>query len=175
MNDFVKNLQKIERSLSAEEGMFNLFALFLLEERSAGKWDLLVAAPWTERNKGDALKRVCKKVQKLSMKDLLKLSRVIIIDQDNPGLADLQRAVQVEHGDIELRDRNFFELDVRHAHVITCRRTEVARKAARARRNDSAKRGRDSRTPRPLPAGGSGGSGKRPRVRPSGTRASARA
>lgn len=141
MNDFVKTLQKIERSLSAEKGMFNLFALFLLEEGTAGKWDLLVAAPWMDKNKGVALGRVCKKVQKtLSMKDLLKLARVIIIDQDNPGLADLQRAVQVEHGDIELRDRNFFELDVRHAHVITCRRTEVARKAARVRRSASAKR-----------------------------------
>lgn len=156
MNELVKDLQKIERSLSEEKGMFNLFALFLLEN-GAGKWDLLVAAPWTEKNKGVALKRVATKVQKtLSTKDLLKLARVVIIDQDNPGLADVQRAVHAEHGDIELRDRNFFGLDVRHAHVITCRRTEAARKAARVRRNASAKRGRDSRTPRPLPAGGSG-------------------
>ena len=147
MNDFVKTLQKIERSLSAEKGMFNLFALFQLENGTAGKWDLLVAAPWMDKDKGVALERVCKKVQKLRMKDLLQVSRVIIIDQDNPGLAALQRAVQVEHGDT----------------------------AVRARRKDSAKRGRDSRKHRPLPAGGSGGSGGRPRVRPSGTRASARA
>lgn len=158
MNDFVKNLQKIERSLSAEKGMFNLFALFLLEAGTAGKWDLLVAAPWMDKNKGVALKRVATKVQKtLSKQQLLKLSRIIIIDQDNPGLADLQRAVHAEHSDMELKDRNFFGLDVRHAHVITCRRTEAARKAVRARRNDSAKRGRDSRTPRQLAAGGSGG------------------
>lgn len=140
MNDFVKVLQKIERALSEEKGMFTLFALFVLEE-TPGNWDLLVAAPWIQKNTAVGHRRIAEELQEsLSRQELRKLSNLIIVDQDNRGLADLQRAVHAEHDDIELRDRNFFGLDVKHARVITCRRIEVARKAARARRSASAKR-----------------------------------
>jgi hypothetical protein len=151
MNDFVKVLQKIERSLSEEKGMFTLFALFVLEE-TPGRWDLLVAAPWIQKNTAVGRRRVAEELQEsLSRQELRNLSNLIIVDQDNPGLAALQRDVHAEHGDIEFRDRNYFGLDVRHAHVITCTRTEAARKTVRARRNDSVKPRRDSRKRRPQP------------------------
>ena len=126
MNDFVKHLQTVERTLSEEKGGFNLFALFLRED-AAGKWDLLIAAPWVEKNKADALKRVTKELQKaLDKKELLRLSRLVIIDQSNPALSAFQRAIYVEHSDAEIKDSNFFGLQIKHAHVITSRRTESA-------------------------------------------------
>ena len=126
MNEFVKDLQKVERSLSNEKGMFNLFALFL-REGAPGKWDLLVAAPWVEKDKADALKRVTKELQKtLSKKELLRLSRLVIIDQDNPALAAFQRNFHAEHADMEIKDSNLFGMQIKHAHVITSRRTEAA-------------------------------------------------
>lgn len=126
MNDFVKHIQKVERSLSSEKGEFNLFALFL-RENSLDKWDLLIAAPWVEKNKSDALKRISKEIQQnLSKKEMLKLSRLVIIDKNNPALSTFQRAIDMEHGDAEIRDSNFFGLQIKHAHVITSRRVAAA-------------------------------------------------
>lgn len=126
MNDFVRDLQKVERSLSEEKGTFNLFALFLRED-AAGKWDLLVAAPWVEQHKAQALKRVTEELRKtLSKNELLKLSRLVLIDRDNPSLAAIHKAVHAEHSDTEIRDGNFFGLQIKHAHIITSRRTEAA-------------------------------------------------
>lgn len=50
MNSLVEDLLKIEKSLSAEKGAFSLFALFLRED-AAGKWDLVISAPWVEADK----------------------------------------------------------------------------------------------------------------------------
>lgn len=126
MNDFVKHIQKVERSISSEKGEFNLFALFL-RENSLDKWDLLIAAPWVERNKSDALKRISKEIQQnLTKKEMLKLSRLVIIDKSNPALSAFQKAIDTEHGDAEIKDSNFFGLQIKHAHVITSRRVAAA-------------------------------------------------
>ncbi len=126
MNDFVKHIQKVERSISSEKGEFNLFALFL-RENSLDKWDLLIAAPWVERNKSDALKRISKEIQQnLTKKEMLKLSRLVIIDKSNPALSAFQKAIDTEHGDAEIKDSNFFGLQIKHAHVITSGRVAAA-------------------------------------------------
>lgn len=126
MKDFVKDLQRVERSLSDEKGAFNLFALFLLED-APRKWDVVIAAPWAEKDKGDALKRISRELQRnLDKDEFLKLSRIVIIDQTNPGLEAFQRAFHVEHSDTEVKDREFFGLQVKHAHIITSRHAERA-------------------------------------------------
>lgn len=125
MKDFVNELQSVERLLSKEKGAFNLFALFLRED-APEKWDLLIAAPWVEEDKAETLKRVSKELQKrLSKEELLKLSRVVIIDQSNPALRAFQ-TIHVEHGDMDIKDRNLFGLQIKHAHIITSRRPEHA-------------------------------------------------
>jgi len=122
MKEFVDHLVKIERSLSEKKGAFNLFALFLRED-APDKWDLLIAAPWLERNRPDALRYIAQALQKSLRKDeLLKLSRIVIIDQENPALDALQSAIHVEHGDTEIQNSNFFGLQIRHAYLITSRR-----------------------------------------------------
>jgi len=126
MNEFISTLQNVERSLSDERGAFNLFALFQREDAPA-TWDLLIAAPWIEKDKAGALRRVSTELQtSLDQDELLKLSRVVIIDQSNPALKAFQRAIHVEHSDREVRDSNFFGQQIRHAHIITSRQTDHA-------------------------------------------------
>jgi hypothetical protein len=123
MKEFVDHLIKLERLLSDKKGAFNLFALFLRED-APDKWDLVMAAPWLERNKPDTLKYVVEELQKsLRKHELLKLSRIVIFDQRNPGLDSFQRAYHIEHGNMEIRNSNLFGLQIKHAYLITSRRS----------------------------------------------------
>jgi hypothetical protein len=126
MKELVKSLVAVERALADEKGPLNLFALFLRED-APGKWDLLVAAPWAEKNKNDAIKYIAGKIQKsLTKKELLSLSRVVIIEKSNPALSAFQKAIHVEHGDAEIQDSNLFGLQIKHAHVITSQKPQAA-------------------------------------------------
>jgi hypothetical protein len=123
MKEFVDHLVKVERALAEKKGAVNLFALFLRED-APDKWDLLIAAPWAERNKPDTLKYIAQKLQKsLSKKELLKLSHIVIIDHDNPALDAFQKAFHVEHGSAEIQNSNLFGLQIKHAYLITSRRS----------------------------------------------------
>ena len=131
MKEFVDHLVKVERALAEKKGAFNLFALFLRED-APDKWDLLIAASWVERNKPDTLKYIAQKLQKsLNKKELLKLSRIVIIDHGNPALDAFQRAFHVEHGSTEIQGSNLFGLQIKHAYLITSRRSRgpVSKKA----------------------------------------------
>ncbi len=121
MKHIIQKFKTIEKELSNERGSFNLFALFLREE-SANKWDLLVSADWILADKAESLKLVTKKIQHhLDKKELVNLSRVVLIDENNPALEAFQSAVNVEHGSAEIQDSNFFGLQIKHAFVITSR------------------------------------------------------
>lgn len=90
------------------------------QEDAPDKWDLVVAAPWINVDKASALKYIALKVQAyLNPDELLKLSRIVIIDDDNPALDAIQRAVHIEHGAVEIQNSSFFGLNIRYAYLIT--------------------------------------------------------
>lgn len=125
MKQMINKFREIESSLSEEKGEFNLFALFLRED-SANKWDLLVSADWIEGNKSESLKIIAKKIQEyLEKTELVNLSRIVVIEDDNPALEAFHQAVSVEHGSAEIKESNFFGLEIKHAHVITSRRNKA--------------------------------------------------
>lgn len=122
MIEITEKLRALEQNIAAEKGSFLLFALFLRED-SPDRWDLLVAAPWIQKNKNAALKFFSDKlIRTLSQKELLKLSRITIIGPDEPALSALQQAMHIEHGLSEIKDSNFFGLQIKHAYIITSRR-----------------------------------------------------
>jgi hypothetical protein len=53
---------------------------------------------------------------------LTSLSRIVVVDPQDPSVQALNHAVQIEHGGVEIRDRNFFGLPVEHAFIITSKR-----------------------------------------------------
>lgn len=84
---------------------------------------MLVSADWIEGNKSDSLQLIAQKVQEyLEKKELLNLSRIVLIEDDNPALEAFQNAVSVEHGSAEIRESHFFGLNIKHAFVITSRK-----------------------------------------------------
>lgn len=125
MKETIDKFREIESSLSEEKGEFNLFALFLRED-SANKWDLLVSAEWIEGNKSESLQIISQKIQEhLEKKELVNLSRIVLIEDDNPALEAFHRAISVEHGSAEIQESTFFGLQIKHAIVITSRRNKA--------------------------------------------------
>lgn len=122
MRDLLEKFIELERRLSQERGEFSLFALFLREDAS-NKWDLIVAAPWIERDRKEALPYITTQIQQLfNSEELSRLSRVVLVDQSNPAIEAMNQAVNCQHGQNEVRDSNFFGLQIKHAYIITSQR-----------------------------------------------------
>jgi len=119
MNPPVDKMLQIERSLSQERGEFRLFALFLREE-SPDRWDLVVSAPWMEQDFRGSIDQVARKLQQdLTVDEITTLSRITLIDSGNPELAAILSTFSTVHNDVEIIDRVFFGLAIKHGHIIT--------------------------------------------------------
>lgn len=122
MKNIAEKLAQLERDIAKEKEPFILFALFLRED-APDLWDVLVSSLWITKNKEESIKYIAERIrQTLNPEELLKLSRIVVIEQDNPALDALQRAIHVEHGMSEIKDSNFFGLQIKHAYLITSQR-----------------------------------------------------
>lgn len=129
MKEIVEKLVQAEKEMAAEKGAFLLFAVFLRED-APDVWDLVVASPWIDGDKSASLRYISGKISSvLEPEELLKLSRIVLIELNNPALAALQQAVHTEHGTAEIKDSDFFGLRIRHAYLITSRRDTDTRSA----------------------------------------------
>ncbi len=130
MKEIAQKLAKVEKEVSLKKGKFTLFALVLRED-APDLWDLLIAAPWIEGNKEDTMKYIAAKIKKsLTPQELMTLSRIVVIEHDNPLLEVLHRAVHVEHGLMEVQNSIFSGLPIEHAYIITSQRAEKAPQTA---------------------------------------------
>lgn len=124
MKDIATKLIDIEKKMSEKKGAFNLFALFMRED-SENKWDLLVSSKWISKNKPESLKYIASNVQKaLTQKELVKISRIVIIDDNNSALDSIHQAIATEHNITEIRDSIFFGLSIQQAYIITSQKTD---------------------------------------------------
>lgn len=123
MKEWVKKLIDSERKISRQKGGFTLFALFL-REGAIGKWDLVVAAPWIDDDPRTALYYLTKEVEKaLNQEEILDfISRVVLIYQDSPALEIINQEINVEHDYIEKQGINLYDLDIKHAYIITSKK-----------------------------------------------------
>jgi len=122
MKTMVEKLVRVEREMAAERGPFFLFAL-LLREDAPNVWDLVASSSWIGKDKAGALGYVSEKVSSaLEPDELVKLSRIVLIEPDSPSLAAFQQALSVEHGTVEIKDSEFSGLRIRQGYLITSRR-----------------------------------------------------
>jgi len=130
MREIAEKLAKVEKEIALERGAFTLLALVLRED-APDLWDLLVAAPWIKENKENTIKYIAAKAKEvLNPQELMNLSRIVVIEQDNPFLEALHRAISVEHGLAEIQHSVFFGLPIEHAYIITSQRDKKAAQAA---------------------------------------------
>lgn len=132
MKDFFKKIGKIEKEISSEKGDFNLFAA-LLREDSSDKWDIVISAPWLKKDDMASLKYIAKIIKKHLDNELLRLSRIVIIDNRDAALEAIHSSIQVKHGaeGVEVRNSNFFGLIIKHAYFVISQRTPTSRKSTR--------------------------------------------
>jgi hypothetical protein len=116
-----EKLASLEREVSSEKGEFSLFGLFLREDsQDEDKWDLLVAAPWLEADKKEALAYLAQKIQKhLEPDEILSISRIVVLEKGNPNLENIHKAVKVKQKWVELKENNLFGLPITQACIST--------------------------------------------------------
>jgi len=126
----IEKLRQVMKEVSAEKGDFTLFGLFLREE-SPDKWDLVISAPWLEKDKLKALGELVEKLSSIvGQEEVLSLSRIVTLNHDDPSLNAVLRAVQVEDRPIEFLNNNLFGLEIRHAYILRAKESEYSRLTA---------------------------------------------
>jgi hypothetical protein len=117
-----EKFRELESRIAEEKGGFALFALFMRED-APDRWDLIVSAPWVGSDKRNAVDYFVTQIKsRLGERDLTNLARIVVVDPHDAAVEALNRAVQIEHGGVEVRDSNFFGLPVKQAFIITSRR-----------------------------------------------------
>lgn len=118
MNEFFKKFAYIEKEISKTKGEFELFAVFLRED-APDKWDMVIAAPWLKKEDRNSLEYITVVVKKYLKEDLLKLSRIVVLDNIHPALKAIHGAISVNHGSAEIQNSNFFGLQIKHGYIVT--------------------------------------------------------
>jgi hypothetical protein len=122
MRELLDKLILLELKLSKERGNFNLFALFLREE-AEDKWDIVVSAPWLKSNNKKSFDYLSRELKSsLTNQEMVSISRIVVLDEGNPGLEAINRAFHIEHSLADVKDSNFFGLQIKHAYIITSTR-----------------------------------------------------
>jgi hypothetical protein len=122
MSIFIDKLRALEKEIAQERGDFVLFALVQREETMPGRWDLLVSAPWFEKNEKATLDYLAEKLNAtLSAQEMIQISRIILFPPDDPRLQEFKHRVKrpVVHGNVELSRWTFSNMPVSHAHIVT--------------------------------------------------------
>jgi len=118
---------QIRDEVVADRGDLTLFALFL-REGVEDRWDLVVSASWLDRDKAAGLKYLTKKLTaKLTEREILELSRVVVVAQNDPALRKLLRETNVEDGEVrELENLQFAGLSLSRAVIFEAKPTTLA-------------------------------------------------
>lgn len=121
-SELTNKFAELESHIAEQKGAFTLFALFMRED-APDRWDLIVSAPWAGSDKQGAVDYLIGQIKsRLGEQGLPSLARIVVIDPQDAAVQALNRAVQIEHGSVEVRDSTFFGLPVKHAYIITSKR-----------------------------------------------------
>jgi hypothetical protein len=122
VDELTDSFGRVESQVARERGDFVLFALVLRDD-APDRWDLVVSAPWVGDDKRQAVDYMVGQIKAmLGPEYLTYLSRIVFVDPDQDAVQNLNRAMHVEHGNVEVRDSYFFGLPIRRAAIITSKR-----------------------------------------------------
>ncbi|HAI68486.1 MAG TPA: hypothetical protein DCM38_03500 [Gammaproteobacteria bacterium] len=113
-----KKFCTIERELSEEKGPFKLFALIELEE-VPGQWDVVMSSKALPDRDMETLRFVVNKIYAIvSQKEIVKVSRVIVLDVNEPFVTEIERFLSRTHNPKEIFNCEIDDLKIKHAHII---------------------------------------------------------
>ncbi|HEW97766.1 MAG TPA: hypothetical protein ENF37_03860 [Beggiatoa sp.] len=108
----------IERELSEEKGPFKLFALIELEE-VPGQWDVVMSSKALPDRDMETLRFVVNKIYAIvSQKEIVKVSRVIVLDVNEPFVTEIEKFLSRTHNPKEIFNCEIDELKIKQAHII---------------------------------------------------------
>lgn len=119
MRAIAEKMITVEQELAREFGDFSLFALFL-RENSPNLWDVIVSAPWIDKNKKEGMDKVVAKINAhLANEERLKLARIVIVEHNHPDLHELDRFNFATSSIlIEEKNENLLGQDIKQAFFI---------------------------------------------------------
>lgn len=121
MNKLAEKVGAVERDIASEKGPLNLFAFFERDD-VYDRWDVVVAAPWARHDR-ETLSYIADVIKRhLTPQEMVRLSRIVVLDANEDPVKSLTEEYQVEHGQIRLTDPEDFDLPVRRGYIITARR-----------------------------------------------------
>ena len=116
--ELVQSFVRLEQAIVKERGECALFALFAREDLP-DRWDLVIAAPWITSQKEGAEFVVSEIKQSMGAVVLTDLSRIVFVKPSDAPVVAINKAIQVKHSVVEVKDSDFFGLPIRHAFIIT--------------------------------------------------------
>ncbi len=95
--ELVSQIERLQQQVTRDRGV-EYFAL--VERRDVpDSWDLVISAPWARANKRAALDYLVQLIKsQLGAAVLLKLARIVILDNDDPKSRAYERRLQARAG-----------------------------------------------------------------------------
>ena len=127
MEQIIKKIKEAIKSLESESGSLSICALFLREE-PLEKWDVVISASWLNPKELESYKKVSSKFQEfLSEDELLKFSRVVLLDKNDPVVTYLLDLKSIKNGGYEelnkddLSDK--FKFTIKRAYLLRSKKS----------------------------------------------------
>lgn len=119
----LSKLAEVMHQLARDRGPLTLFALFRRDGAPYDKWDLVVSAPYLEERMRESIGEVTDRLLPLlDEREVVSLSRVVMLDPDDGNLADVLRSIQVDDGPMVVRDVTLFGLPMEQGFIFRAKR-----------------------------------------------------
>ena len=107
MTSLHEKFLKIEKDISNERGEFNLFAL-AYRDIEENKFDVILSADWINVQDKEVMKYIVNVIKKeLISEEMIAISRIILLEKENPILKELTRLIKISHSVVEFKECKF--------------------------------------------------------------------
>ena len=117
-HSIIEKLKTVEKELSQTRGKLRLFGIFYREE--SNKWPLVVSADWFGPSQLENTKIINDTLRRhLSIDEIVELGWTYAISPSDPAVHELNRDIEVEHGEVVRQNFPFRGADIASAVIIT--------------------------------------------------------
>lgn len=138
-----KTLRRAMHKMAAKKGDFTLFATFM-RSNGLGLWDLVVAAPWLNKERYKAMREVAGLLREAVGKSAISgFAKVVPVDADDPSVQFILTNLPVEDGEIRIKKPDLFDLEFDEAIIFRAKKPAANRNGAARRKAEPVAVGAD--------------------------------